>query len=217
MNIDGAQCLPRQGHKYVDSADSEISFFETASSSTSDSWVSSAIVGWIDDRTNFTQSSYFESWESQQQDDYCPQIASVNNSPSRPAHSTDTRMLDDDDDLLPAAVTRKQRNSDHDMMDLPQQSRPARQSARQSKVKRLGIVPYADSKPGECAVQQMNELLFNSSTSTEDILGAMYNPNWDLQSLQQWYNNSYRTPADLALYKIMFSLRYTPEESQLSR
>ena len=40
----------------------------------------------------------------------------------------------------------------------------------------------------------------------------MYNPNWDLSSLQKWYKATKQTPADLALLKIMFSLRYTPDE-----
>jgi len=85
---------------------------------------------------------------------------------------------------------------------------------RSVKKKRHGIVPYADTQPGEVAMAQLNGLLQNPMSNTEDILGAMYNSEWDISSLQRWYEQSAQTPSDLALFKIMFSLRYTPDEEQ---
>lgn len=76
------------------------------------------------------------------------------------------------------------------------------------------MVPYADSFPGDQAITQLNKQLENSMSNTEDLLAAMYNPGWDIASLQKWYEQSSRTPADLALFKIMFSLRYTPDEER---
>ena len=65
---------------------------------------------------------------------------------------------------------------------------------------------------GKEAVHRLNDLLQNSMSNTEDLLGAMYNPQWDAESLQNWYEQSAKSPADLALFKIMFSLRYTIDE-----
>jgi len=73
-------------------------------------------------------------------------------------------------------------------------------------------VPYADPKTGEGAVARLDSLLQNTMSNTEDILAAMYSPDWDAASLQDWYEQSARGPSDLALFKIMFSLRYTIDE-----
>lgn len=83
-------------------------------------------------------------------------------------------------------------------------------AARRSK--RYGIVPYADPQIGEEAVSHLDSLLQSPMSNTEDILAAMYNPDWDAASLQKWYEQSSRSPSDLALFKIMFSLRYTIDE-----
>lgn len=73
-------------------------------------------------------------------------------------------------------------------------------------------MPYADPLAGKEAVLRLNDLLGNSMSNTEDILAAMYNPDWDAESLQNWYEQSAKCPADLVLFKIMFSLRYTVED-----
>lgn len=80
------------------------------------------------------------------------------------------------------------------------------------RTKRYGIVPYADPNTGNHAVTNLNTVLDNSMSNTEDILAAMYSPDWDASSLQRWYDQSRKGPSDLALFKIMFSLRYTLDE-----
>lgn len=65
---------------------------------------------------------------------------------------------------------------------------------------------------GDAAASELDNVLRNSNSETEAILAAMYNPDWDLSSLQKWYKSTQQTPADLALLKIMFSLRYTPDD-----
>lgn len=158
-----------------------------------------------------TQSSYFGNWEPPRQDDYCPLIVSADSSPSRPTHGRDGLLFYEADDLLPSACPRKSQGLECTMAEATYK----RNTVRQSKAKRMGIAPRADSQPGKDAARRMDQLLYDTSSSTEDLLAAMYNPSWDLKSLQQWYDNSQQTPADLALYKIMYSLKYTPEEHQL--
>jgi len=73
-------------------------------------------------------------------------------------------------------------------------------------------VPNADPQTGEDAVARLHGLLQNSMSNTEDILAAMYSSDWDATSLQKWYDQSPQGPSDLALFKIMFSLRYTIDD-----
>ncbi|KAJ9653562.1 hypothetical protein H2198_007282 [Neophaeococcomyces mojaviensis] len=182
-----------QAHKYADSTDSEISYFEPSTTSTCDSWT-----------------GYFEGWQGDSQDHFCPQIASQNNSPSRTKENQHDQSLVEED-LLPTACSRRQRPTSVRMEGsyLSPITRPA-------KKKRFGIVPHADSYTGNEAIARLNGLLQSSMSNTEDILAAMYNSEWDISSLQKWYEQSSRTPSDLALFKIMFSLRYTPDEERHS-
>lgn len=162
----------------------------------------------IEIHANFQKSGYFEGWDESTQDGYCPEIASASNSPTRTDQSDETPKYDADS-LLPSACLGKtrpmsiRRNAEIQQSPLPSRRR----------TKRYGIVPYADPDPGNVAVTNLNDLLHNSMSNTEDILAAMYSPDWDAASLQKWYDQSQKSPADLALFKIMFSLRYTIEET----
>lgn len=80
------------------------------------------------------------------------------------------------------------------------------------KARRRGIVPHADLALGDDAITRLDSLLNDSMSNTEDILAAMYSADWDAASLQKWYEQSTQSPADLALFKIMFSLRYTLDD-----
>lgn len=151
------------------------------------------------------QSGYFEGWQDQSHDSYCPEIASASNSPKRTTSSEKTLTFHSDE-LLPSACPRRPRPAsvrrDVGFDDVPKPPK---------RTKRHGIVPYADDQVGEEAVSQLNMMLDNSMSNTEDLLAAMYNPAWDAASLQKWYSQSRKGPAELALFKIMFSLRYTTE------
>lgn len=117
------------------------------------------------------------------------------------------KLVDQDDELLPTACPRRRHRSEgHKDVKLSRSKRGT------ISTKRFGMVASADPHPGDTAIEQMNISLLNSMSNTEDILSAMYNPNWDVASLQKWYHTSAQTPADLALFKIMFSLRYTVED-----
>lgn len=181
-----------------DSMDSEISYFDPSSStSTCDSW-----------------SGYFDGWDGWSKDSFCPQIVSQNSSPAR---SNQVQQLEEtpkahtkmEEQLLPTACSRRRRPISVRMEGSYMSPMP-----RPVKKKRFGIVPLADTFPGDEAISQLNKQLDNSMSNTEDLLAAMYNPGWDIASLQRWYEQSSRTPSDLALFKIMFSLRYTPDEER---
>jgi len=91
----------------------------------------------------------------------------------------------------------------------PEPEQPTK-TARRSK--RYGIVPYAEAQAGEQATARLNGFLHDPMSNTEDILAAMYSSDWDISSLQDWYEQSAQGPSDLALFKIMFSLRYTIDD-----
>ena len=74
-------------------------------------------------------------------------------------------------------------------------------------------MPYADEVAGVNAAAALDKQLSNPLSNTEDILAAMYSADWDATSLQKWYEHSQKTPADLALFKIMFSLRYSADDT----
>lgn len=181
-----------------DSMDSEISYFDPSSTtSTSDSW-----------------SGYFDGWDGWPQDHFCPQIVSENTSPARSANiqlpkEPQQPNSKQEEHLLPSACARRRRPVSVRMEGSYMSPMP-----RPVKKKRFGIVPLADTLPGEEAISQLNQQLEDSMSNTEDLLAAMYDPRWDIASLQRWYEQSSRTPSDLALFKIMFSLRYTPDEER---
>lgn len=186
MNTTGRQQPPWQCHKYSESTDSETSFFDpSTSSSAGDTW-----------------SGYFEGWDGQSRDSYCPEIASASNSPTRSQSTEETPTFEPR--LLPTACPRQSRPTSIRGNAEPEQPNKA---VRRSK--RYGIVPYAESQAGERATVRLNSLLHDPMSNTEDILAAMYSSDWDISSLQDWYEQSARGPSDLALFKIMFSLRYT--------
>lgn len=127
---------------------------------------------------------------------------------STPAH----KFTDYDDDLLPTACPHRRHRSEGHHNERHQNQEKTHRRRGTISTKRFGMVAAADPHPGDVAITQMNTSLLNSMSNTEDILSAMYNPNWDVASLQKWYHASAQTPADLALFKIMFSLRYTVED-----
>ena len=149
----------------------------------------------------YGQSGYFEGWEGQTRDSYCPQIASPSNSPAKSKHDSA------EPELLPTACSRPRRPGS---IRRDAQIEPSERLT--SKTRRYGIVPYASTSPGKAATAQLDHLLNDAMSNTEDILSAMYDPGWDVNSLQQWYRSTPQGPADLALFKIMFSLRYTLDE-----
>lgn len=151
------------------------------------------------------QSGYFEGWDGKSRDSYCPEIASTSSSPTRSHNSEETPTLEPE--LLPTACPRQSRpQSIRRDAELEQPNKTARRS------KRYGIVPSADPQVGEEAAARLDSLLQNPMSNTEDILNAMYSSDWDVASLQTWYEQSARGPSDLALFKIMFSLRYTIDD-----
>jgi len=178
-----------QSHKHTESIDSEVSYFDpSTSSSAGDTW-----------------SGYFEGWNGKSRDSYCPHIASASSSPTRSQNSDETPTFEPE--LLPSACPRQSRpQSIRRDAEVEQPTKAARRS------KRYGIVPYADPQTGKEAVARLDSLLQNNMSNTEDILAAMYSSDWDAASLQDWYEQSPRGPSDLALFKIMFSLRYTIDE-----
>lgn len=178
---------------YTQSMDSEISYFEPSTTSTNDSL-----------------SGYFGDWEGHSRDSYCPQIASWESPPTKPK-SPDASAPE----LLPTACPRPQRPASMRRdaeLDFSSKHTSHRSSTASSKTKRYGIVPHASPTLGEEAAARLDNLLRNSLSNTEDILAAMYNPNWDVASLQKWYKATSQSSADLALFKIIFSLRYTHDE-----
>lgn len=175
-------------------------------------------------KTDLSQSSYFENWDTQSQDTYVPQIITTSssrwhneashhahsksehsarwhNEPSHHAHSKSEQI-----NLPPP--TKKRRPGVSSVP--PPQRKPMH---AESKAKRYGLVSHGNVQTEDEAISRLDGLLNNSSAATEDILAAMYNSSWDVASLQRWYQKSKRSPSDLALYKIMFSLRYSPEDS----
>lgn len=118
--------------------------------------------------------------------------------------------MDDNDELLPTACPRRRHRSEGNA-----DAKRHRSKRSTINTKRFGMVACADPETGDEAITQLNESLQNNMSNTEDILSAMYNPDWDVASLQKWYHQSLKTPADLALLKIMFSLRYTTEELEI--
>lgn len=196
-------------HKYTESTDSETSFFDASTSTPSDTWVSTIYdVSFMYQPANVQQSGYFEGWDHQQtRDNYCPQIASPSDSPVRAGHASTPKFVDDDDELLPTARPHRRHRSEGNA-----DAKHKRNKRATINTKRFGMVACADPQTGDEAITQLNTSLQNSMSNTEDILSAMYNPDWDVASLQKWYHQSSKTPADLALLKIMFSLRYTAEE-----
>ncbi|KAK5076340.1 hypothetical protein LTS08_006971 [Lithohypha guttulata] len=190
MNTPAREYPAWQKHKNTDSLDSETSFFDLSTSSTTDgSW-----------------SGYFDGWTDQAQDNYCPEIVSASNSPTRSAESDKTPLFDPEG-LLPNACPRSSRPASvRSGANVAASTQPSRRSM---KARRRGIVPHADLALGDDAITRLDSLLNNSMSNTEDILAAMYSADWDAASLQKWYEQSTQSPADLALFKIMFSLRYT--------
>lgn len=181
-----------QSHKHTESTDSETSFFDTSTCTPTDTW-----------------SGYFEGWDQPTKDNYCPQIASASNSPVRAGHASTPapKFMDDHEELLPTACPRRRHRSEGNA-----DAKYHRSKRSTINTKRFGMVACDDPQTVDGAISQLNKSLHNSFSNTEDILSAMYNPDWDMASLQKWYQQSPRTPADLALLKIMFSLRYTAEE-----
>lgn len=161
-------------------------------------------------KLTYTKSGYFDGWDQQTRDDYCPQIAaSTDNSPVRAGHASTPvpKFVQDDEELLPTACPRRRHRSEGH-----RDAKLARNKRTTISTKRFGMVASADPHSGDVAINQMNTSIQNAMSNTEDILSAMYNPDWDVASLQKWYHQSAQTPADLALFKIMFSLRYTVED-----
>lgn len=180
-----------QRHKGNDSMDSEFSYFDTGSTSASDGW-----------------SSYFEGWEPKEQTgSFVTEIVRPTSSKWINENGPHKYSRSAEISLPPAPKPRRP-----EIKSTPPASRaPVHVS---TKSRRYGLVSMGDPKIEDEAINKFNVLLQNSSASTEDILAAMYNPTWDVAALQRWYQASPKGPSDLALYKIMFSLRYSPEEGQ---
>lgn len=157
-------------------------------------------------KTDLSQSSYFENWDARSEDTYVPHI--VTTSSSRWHNETSHHAHSKSENINLPPPTKKRRPGVTSVP--PPQRKPMH---AESKAKRYGLVSHGNVQTEDEAISRLNGLLNNSSATTEDILAAMYNSSWDVASLQRWYQKSRRSPADLALYKIMFSLRYSPEDT----
>lgn len=162
-------------------------------------------------QADLSQSSYFENWDVQSEDTYVPQIITTSSSRwhnETSHHTTSHHTHSRSEQIKLAPPTKKRRPAVASVP--PPQRKPMH---AESRAKRYGLISHGNVQTEDEAISRLDSLLNNSSAATEDILAAMYNSSWDVASLQRWYQKSRRSPADLALYKIMFSLRYSPEDT----